>query len=388
MTATDTNTLPTRSIQIYLLAADADRLVCEAIVKHLKPVVREFAVPVQLFNDFDVPLGSEPQAHRQRLLHADIVLALISADFISDDEIYSRVKAVTELHNSGKLVMIPLLVRNCLWKATPFARLGMLPKNFQPLNNLQFWPSTDDALMAVVSDVYASLGEMTRKAGGLVTPAPASAAPAAAPGTTRAPAALASAAHAPAAPAPAAPAAAADPPFAAGPGGGAAVHDVAVEWRRAYYRKIVRKRASAFAIDWVVAILVWVVWLAFYMGANPDASSQWNDSDAAVMFIIFYIVCPLLEASPWQATVGKRMMGLQITDPDGRRIGFGRAFLRTVLRSVVAYAYLLSLGILLVVQYYRFKKTKKLFHDELSSTLIGERLATGKAGAPAAAVAA
>ncbi len=380
MTTHATNTLPARSIQIYLLAADADRPVCEAIVKYLKPVVREFAVPVQLLSDFDLPPGSEVQAHRQRLLTSGIVLALISADFISDDDIYSRVKAVTELHNLGRLVMIPLLVRNCLWKATPFARMGMLPKNFQPLNNLQFWPSADDALTAVVSDVYAALGEMTQKTEALVAQSPASAAPPAA--TAGAMPASAAPAPAPAAPAPAAPS------FAASLGGAAAVRDVAVEWRQAYYRKIVWKRASAFAIDWVVAILVWLVWLTVYMSADPNASSQWDGTDAAVMFIIFYIVCPLLESSPWQATVGKRMMGLQITDPDGRRISFGRAFLRTVLRTVVAYTYVLSLGILLVVQYARFKKTKKLFHDELSSTLIGERLANGKAAAPTAAAAA
>jgi uncharacterized RDD family membrane protein YckC len=356
VTATDVHPPPARSIQMYLLAADADRAVCEAIVKHLKPVVREFAVPIQLLNDFDVPPGSEVQAHKARLLTADIVLALSSADFINDDAIYSRVKAVTELHNSGKVVMIPLLVRNCLWKATPFARLGMLPRNFQPLNNLQFWPSTDDALMAVVSDVYAALNAMTQKAGGLVAPLPAGAMPAAA-----------DAPPAPAAPAPLLQA-----------GAGAEVHDMTVDWRRDYYRKIVWKRAAALGIDWVVAFLVWMVWLMFYMASSGDMSSQWDDSDLAVMLVIFYIGCPLLEASPWRATVGKRVMGLQITDQDGRRISFGRAFLRTVLRTVVGYAYVLSLGVLLVVQYLRFQKTRKLFHDELSSTLIGERLAQPK----------
>ena len=366
MTSTDAGNLPKRNIQMYLLAADADRAVCEAIVKHLKPVVREFAVPVQLLSDFDLPPGSDVQAHRQRLLTADIVLALISADFISDDAIYARIKAVTELHNSGKVVMIPLLVRNCLWKATPFARLGMLPKNFQPLNNLQFWPSTDDALMAVVDDVYASLNKMTQTTGGLLAPAPASAAPGTAAGAPPAPPAQ-------------------TPPI---PGGGhtAAVQEIAVDWRRAYYRNVVWKRAGALAIDWVVACMVWMVWLVVYMSAgNP--SSEVDGTDMAVMVVIFYIICPLLEASPWRATVGKRMMGLQITDQDGRRISFGRAFVRTVLRTVVGYAYLLSLGILLVVQFLRFKKTKKLFHDELSSTLIGERLEPAKSVAPATAAA-
>lgn len=371
MTSTDTSALPTRSIQIYLLAADADRLVCEAIVKHLKPVVREFAVPVQLFNDFDVPLGSEPQAHKQRLLRSDIVLALISADFISDDEIYSRVKAVTELHNSGKLVMIPLLVRNCLWKATPFARLGMLPKNFQPLNNLQFWPSTDDALMAVVSDVYGALGLLSQNAATMAE----AASPARPLAATNVPAVTAAAADAEAGAGAGAAAPGARPPAAG------------QDWRRVYYRNVLWRRAAALAIDWGVAIVLLFVWLVINLLIHPDANQETLDASAAVaVMVIFYLLCPLLEASAWQATVGKRMMGLQITDRDGRRIGFGRAFVRTVVRSFVMYAYIFLIPAL--VQVMRFRTTKKLFHDELSSTLIGERVRPQAAMPTAAASAA
>lgn len=377
MTSTSTDGQPARSIHIYLLAADADRPVCEAIVKHLKPVVREFAVPVHLLSDFDVPAGSEVSAHRQQLLAADIVLALISADFINDDAIYQRIQAVTTLHNAGKLVMIPLLVRNCLWKATPFARLGMLPRNFQPLNNLQFWPSTDDALMAVVDDVYAALATLSQQGGAKVDalrpgPAQATVAPLSTPGV----AALAAAMPTDAAPR-AAPATSPPAPL-----------EASADWRRDYYRNLIWKRTGAIAIDWVVALLLWFVWLLGYFAMHAEASSEFDNTDIAVLFVIFYVLCPLMEASSWQGTVGKRMLGLQITDHDGRRIGLGRAFWRTVLRSFVLYGYLISFGLLAVVQYVRFKKTRKLFHDELSNTLIGERLAStpvspARAAAPA-----
>jgi uncharacterized RDD family membrane protein YckC len=36
----------------------------------------------------------------------------------------------------------------------------------------------------------------------------------------------------------------------------------------------------------------------------------------------------LMEASTWQATLGKRMIGIKVTDTQGRRIGAGRAFTR------------------------------------------------------------
>jgi uncharacterized RDD family membrane protein YckC len=65
-------------------------------------------------------------------------------------------------------------------------------------------------------------------------------------------------------------------------------------------------------------------------------------------------------------------MNLQITDEHGEGISYGRAFVRNILRSVTAFSYIFILP--LVVQYFRFRKTKKLFHDELSTTVIGERL--------------
>jgi uncharacterized RDD family membrane protein YckC len=33
----------------------------------------------------------------------------------------------------------------------------------------------------------------------------------------------------------------------------------------------------------------------------------------------------LMESSPWQATLGKRVLGLEVTDMEGRRISFARA---------------------------------------------------------------
>ena len=40
----------------------------------------------------------------------------------------------------------------------------------------------------------------------------------------------------------------------------------------------------------------------------------------------------LSESSPRQATLGKRLLGLRVTDLQGDRIGFGRALLRTVIK--------------------------------------------------------
>lgn len=380
MTPASTDSNPQRKISVYLLAAPEDREVCEAIAKHLKPIARDFPTRLEVDSDFIIPGGADTNVYKQRLFAADIVLVLISADFISNDDVYSRVQKVTERHNMGQTVMVPLLVRNCMWKATPFARLDVLPKNFQPLNNRQFWNSPDDALTAVVSEIYNSLNELARKGDvQLSVPPPTREAPspAVAAGTAQHPAA-ALLGDAPAlhfSGAAAARRGAAEElkptPSTFAPSGAT----IDVDWRKKHYRNVVWKRCAALVLDYVIMFTVGFVIAMVFTAIT--GSEQAEDEVVLAMLITFYILCPLMESSSWQATIGKKIMKLQITGADGGRITFWRAFFRTVLRSMVFYLYFISIGVALIAQYFRFQKTKKLFHDEISSTVIGERLLHG-----------
>lgn len=40
------------------------------------------------------------------------------------------------------------------------------------------------------------------------------------------------------------------------------------------------------------------------------------------------------EASPWQASPGKRLLGMRTIEADGRRVGFGRALGRSALKAL------------------------------------------------------
>ena len=46
---------------------------------------------------------------------------------------------------------------------------------------------------------------------------------------------------------------------------------------------------------------------------------------ALLRMVIHWLYYSLLESSAWQATLGKKALGLEVTDLDGNRIGFGRA---------------------------------------------------------------
>ncbi|MEI7833280.1 MAG: RDD family protein [bacterium] len=59
--------------------------------------------------------------------------------------------------------------------------------------------------------------------------------------------------------------------------------------------------------------------------------------------IAFIFYKPIMESSGSQATIGKLIIGTKVTDMDGGRIGFGKAFYRHSLSSLIVYIGVLPL---------------------------------------------
>lgn len=82
-----------------------------------------------------------------------------------------------------------------------------------------------------------------------------------------------------------------------------------------------------------------------------------------------------LESSSWQATVGKKALGMVVVDEGGNQISFGRAvgrYLAKILSAVI-----LLIGYIMVA----FTAKKQGLHDMIASTLVVK----GKPGEHAAA---
>lgn len=79
------------------------------------------------------------------------------------------------------------------------------------------------------------------------------------------------------------------------------------------------------------------------------------------LVMLFYFV--LLESSPLQGTLGKLMLGIKVTDGEGKRISFFRALLRTIskiLSSILFIGYIIA----------AFTQKKQALHDLLSGCLV------------------
>jgi len=82
------------------------------------------------------------------------------------------------------------------------------------------------------------------------------------------------------------------------------------------------------------------------------------------MIIVVWLYAALMESSARQATVGKMMIGVVVTDTDGNRLSFGRASARYFAKFVSGIT--LMIGFIMAA----FTKRKQALHDIMAGTLV------------------
>lgn len=77
-----------------------------------------------------------------------IILILISADFLHSEYCYAKeMGRAIERHDAGEAVVIPIILRACIWEYSRFGKLQALPKGAKPIQN---WKYKDEAWLDVV----------------------------------------------------------------------------------------------------------------------------------------------------------------------------------------------------------------------------------------------
>jgi hypothetical protein len=82
---------------------------------------------------------------------AQIILLLVSADFIASDYCYEQEMArAIERHEAGEACVIPVILRAVDWTDAPFAKLQALPKDGKPVTA---WVDRDAAWLDVARGI-------------------------------------------------------------------------------------------------------------------------------------------------------------------------------------------------------------------------------------------
>ena len=139
-------------------------------------------------------------------------------------------------------------------------------------------------------------------------------------------------------------------------------------------------RFVAYLID---AVVIWIVCLPLFLilgsvlgvsmaGIAQNPNGEMLGGGAMAGFALFellivagvWLYFAMMETSAWQGTIGKKVLGLRVTDLDGNRIGFARAtgryFAKLVSGIILMFGYIMA----------GFTEKKQALHDMMAGCLV------------------
>jgi hypothetical protein len=114
---------------------------------------------IDWWHDRQIEPGWEwEEAIDKHLRTADIILLLISPDFMASDFVYEQeMQRAIDKHKRGVARAIPIIVRPTDWEWPPLDKLQALPKDAKPITT---WPNRDEAWLDVVKGIRRAIEEL------------------------------------------------------------------------------------------------------------------------------------------------------------------------------------------------------------------------------------
>lgn len=136
-------------ISIYLSYAHKDEKLANELKLHLTSLRRLYNIAI--LNNPIRPGSEWSKELDNNLNKANIILLLISPDFMASDYAYSvELRRAMERHIAQEAYVIPIILRSVDWESTPFSNLEMLPSNAKPIVS---WADRDEAFSDVVRGI-------------------------------------------------------------------------------------------------------------------------------------------------------------------------------------------------------------------------------------------
>lgn len=141
---------PLRSYKIFFVYSHADEHLKDELEKHLSLLKR--TGDIFAWHDRRITPGSEwKNKIDDQLNTAQIILLLVSADFLASDYCYDvEMKHALKLHDAKTSCVIPVILRACDWKNAPFGKLQAVPKDGRPITS---WTNRDEAFADLVMQI-------------------------------------------------------------------------------------------------------------------------------------------------------------------------------------------------------------------------------------------
>lgn len=104
-------------MNIFIFYADQDTSYLTELTARLTALQR--AKSFTFWSKQDLKAGDNWKTiTHEKLTNADIILILVSSDALSSDLVYGEITQATSQNKSGKSIVVPIILRSCLWEYT------------------------------------------------------------------------------------------------------------------------------------------------------------------------------------------------------------------------------------------------------------------------------
>jgi nucleotide-binding universal stress UspA family protein len=150
-TGTEVRSRPAR---LFISYAHADESYKKTLEKHIALLARIGLI--ETWSDRSLVPGKPWDQEILSQLHkADVILLLVSANFLASDYSYSKEVAIAlERMRSDGTVVIPIILSPVDWTIAPFASMQALPENAKPVST---WDNQDEAWAQVAKGIRTAI---------------------------------------------------------------------------------------------------------------------------------------------------------------------------------------------------------------------------------------
>lgn len=143
---------------IFFSYSHADEALRDELEKHLSILKRQGLIEV--WHDRRIGAGNDfAREISANLETADIILLLVSSDFLSSDYCYDiEMTRAMERHERGEAIIIPVILRPCSWHKAPFGKILAATKDGKAITK---YPTLDDGFLEVANAIEKAVETLT-----------------------------------------------------------------------------------------------------------------------------------------------------------------------------------------------------------------------------------
>ncbi len=152
---------PGKAIEVFYSYSHSDRGLRDRLETQLALLKREGLL--SSWHGRKIGAGEEWAGQIDAHLNtAQIILLLISADFLASDYCYDiEMKRAMERHSKGEAQVIPVILRPCDWNNAPFGKLQALPTDGKAVTS-RGWHNLDEAFFDVVKGIRKAIEDLSK----------------------------------------------------------------------------------------------------------------------------------------------------------------------------------------------------------------------------------